>query len=350
MRLSNFIILSIFFISCSTKNKVETEHKDQLVKIVQVDAGNSSDIKIVTGVTSPNKEVNMSFRVSGPLVNFNLEEGQKVIKGEFLGAIDTRDFKLALQKAEANYRLAKTENERASRLHKSNNVSLQVLDKAKLAFEEAQTNLTTAKNALNDTKLFAPFTGYIKSVHTEKGEHVNATQRILVLQDFSKVKVKCNVPEAIVLNAKNIDRIHVVFDSKPTQRFSAEVLEILHDTEGINYAYPMILELNQENEDIIAGMTADIYLTLSTTKSTTSLLPTNAVMGKPNGDSFVWGIHPETQTLKKVPVSIKGLKNDDKFIVEIQDDIEWVVATGGTYLVEGQKVRVKLDNTIVSLN
>lgn len=54
---------------------------------------------IYQGTVQASRKVDLSFRVSGPLVEFPVRKGQKVIEGELLAKIDPRDFKNSLESA-----------------------------------------------------------------------------------------------------------------------------------------------------------------------------------------------------------------------------------------------------------
>lgn len=56
---------------------------------------------IYQGTVQASQKVELSFRVSGPLVEFSVKKGQKVQKGQVLGKIDPRDFKNTLDSAES---------------------------------------------------------------------------------------------------------------------------------------------------------------------------------------------------------------------------------------------------------
>ena len=55
-----------------------------------------------SGRAKATEEVNLSFRVSGPLVSLPVDVGTVVKKGDVVAQIDPRDFSLALDNARAN--------------------------------------------------------------------------------------------------------------------------------------------------------------------------------------------------------------------------------------------------------
>ncbi len=67
----------------------------------------AGDLKAILGREFPGRakagrEVDLSFRVSGPLVSLPVDVGRPVKKGEIVVAIDPRDFQTALDSAEGN--------------------------------------------------------------------------------------------------------------------------------------------------------------------------------------------------------------------------------------------------------
>ncbi len=70
------------------------------------------DLKAIQGRDFPGRakakdEVDLSFRVSGPLVSLPVDVGRRVKKGDVIAAIDPRDFQAALDTAQGNLGKAK---------------------------------------------------------------------------------------------------------------------------------------------------------------------------------------------------------------------------------------------------
>ncbi|WP_338238909.1 efflux RND transporter periplasmic adaptor subunit [Persicobacter diffluens] len=334
--------------ACSSKENETQNQKAALVKAIKVQSVQEGSKHIYTGISAPNKEVALSFRVSGPLSAFNLEEGQYLKKGAFMGQIDPRDFKINLNKAEASFEQRKADRDRAERLHGKNNISQQQYDLAIAQFQNAEAELNNAKNALRDTRISAPFSGFVKTVDVEKGEHVAASQQVVTFLDFSKLKVRCSIPEALALNQDQIEKVTVSFEGLPEKAFDARIKEIGRDPDHIRFAYPMILEIDQPEKGLIGGMPAEVSVYLKEGDANGIMLPSTALMGRPNGEIYVWGV--KNGHLEKVQVEVKNLANNDWVnVLPASQDSEWIVSAGGTYLHEGQEVRVKEEVRNVSM-
>lgn len=112
-------------------------------------------------IAKPFKETELSFRVGGPIDRFEVYAGNYYHRGDIIAEIDSRDFRIRKERAEAVYHQAKAEFERIKVLYEKNNLSASAYEKARADYTSAKTAYETAVNELEDTKLIAPFDGYI---------------------------------------------------------------------------------------------------------------------------------------------------------------------------------------------
>ena len=126
-------------------------------------------------LSRPYNETVLSFRINGPVLNFDLRPGQGSSKGSTILSIDNRDFLIRKQQTEALYCKPNQEYKRIEALYKKNNISGSNYEKAKADFLVAKSNYETAVNALSDTHLSAPYDGYIQNIHIEPFQDVKAT-------------------------------------------------------------------------------------------------------------------------------------------------------------------------------
>lgn len=77
-------------VSCGGTVK-ETSQKQE-VKFASVQTVAEENERSYTFLSSPYRTTELSFRVGGPVVNFEVQNGQFFRKGELIAAIDDRDF------------------------------------------------------------------------------------------------------------------------------------------------------------------------------------------------------------------------------------------------------------------
>ena len=96
-----FVVLTVAVIFCGCKAEPPVPPvrpvKTMIIGDVAVVSG-----KTLSGRAKATEEVNLSFRVSGPLVSLPVDVGTVVNRGDVVAQIDPRDFSLALDNARAN--------------------------------------------------------------------------------------------------------------------------------------------------------------------------------------------------------------------------------------------------------
>ncbi len=77
------------------------------VRVVEVEPMGPVQNREFPGVTKERQESKLAFRVSGPLLAFDVNVGQRLAEGDVIAQIDPRDFELAVARAEAGMAEAK---------------------------------------------------------------------------------------------------------------------------------------------------------------------------------------------------------------------------------------------------
>ena len=72
------------------------------VKVITVAGTADTDIISLPGKTRANRRAELSFKVAGPLVEFSVEEGQDVKKGDLIARIDPRDFETSIKEIKSS--------------------------------------------------------------------------------------------------------------------------------------------------------------------------------------------------------------------------------------------------------
>ncbi len=131
------------------------------------------DVKALSDRTLPGRakatqEVNLAFRVSGPLVKLPVNVGSKVKQGEVVAQIDPRDFEVALRSARANLQAAQSQLK-----------SMQVARPEELAQLQAAVEkaLARQRTTTNDLKRVEPLVESRTITRSEYDQYVEAKDR-----------------------------------------------------------------------------------------------------------------------------------------------------------------------------
>lgn len=208
---------------------------------------------------------------------------------------------------------------------------------AKIAGLEA--NLTTARNARQDTVLVAPFTGYVAQKFVENYDTVAAGHPIVALLDCSQIEVAIGVPEEVVLQERQFRGFECEFDAYPGRRFPARLKEIGHSIQLGKQTYPLsVIVTPPEDLTLRPGMAATVRIDLA--QPTVACCYPAAAVVSDQGGAYVWIFDPTSSTVQRRPVKVGQLTAGG---IEILDGIrpgQWVVVAGAHFLQEGQRVRL----------
>jgi RND family efflux transporter MFP subunit len=346
---------------CDSDQGATRELPPRPVKAIKVADTEALTERTFPGRASAAKEVNLSFRVSGPLVGLPVNVGDEVQSGQELARIDPRDFEVKietirgkLEQAQATLAVAEREYERALGVQKRGEglISESELDKRQGARNAAQASvrslesaLTSATDDLGYTHLKAPFDGVVVSTFVENFEDVIAKQPILRLLDPRSIEMTVAVPESLIGYAPHVKDVVVRFDALPETQVKARIKEIGREASQATRTYPVTLVMEQpETGEILPGMAgkAQILSELPDSAKETGLeIPAIALFTETGTDaSFVWIIDEASKTLSKRQVQV-GMPS--RFGVLIRDGIEpgeWLVIAGVHSVKDGQEVRI----------
>jgi RND family efflux transporter MFP subunit len=329
--------------------KEEIEEKAEIVrpvKIMTVQAYADSFSHGFPGKVRAARRSELSFKVSGPLVELPIEEGQQVKKGDLVAQIQKRDFQTALDEAKARNLEAEKQFRRYKELYAKKQVSRADYDSYRAARDVARAQLEDARNRLGDTSLTAPFDGIISRRFVENFQKVQAKEAIANLQDITRIEILIDVPELLMADLKSGSdkQVKASFETIPGKEFELTVKEFSTQADPATQTYQIVLVMDQPAEaHILPGMTAMVKAEAAQKSGSTAqtiIIPAIAVMDAPGNEPFVWLLDTKLSTVHKIRVSV-GRLSGSKDIV-IQEGLkggETVIIAGITQLEEGMKVR-----------
>lgn len=288
----------------------------------------------------------LSFRVGGPVIDFDVQNGQFFRKGQLIAAIDDRDYIIQEKRAEAAFVQAEADYKRVSVLYGKDNISAANFEKARAVFEKAEADYNEAKNALNDTKLYAPFDGYVQKTYIEKFSDAKPAMPVVTFIDLSKVKAEAYITEdmATLLRGKENNRIDVKFKALKNESLTPVEMYVTQSAADNNISYLLTTIIDNKDNKLMGGMTGTLDIQYKTPASSSSLaqesvvVPQTAVGNNPQSGTFVWKVTTDN-TVKKHPVKCGVLRKNNS--IEITEGLkpgERIAASGIYQLSENERI------------
>ncbi len=281
----------------------------------------------------------LSFQVGGEVEKLLVRMGQGVEKGEVLATLDPKDLQLALDAAQAQYALAKTQWERAESLYSKKLISTDSYDQKETQYKAALASFEQAKTDLSYTKIQAPFDGVVSYTYVKPYQVVGEKQEILNLIDNTTLDVSFTLPvsyaESVSLSALKNAEMWVTMDSEPSKRIPGKFKEISTQPNIDTNSYEAIVTITRPTDrNLLTGMTGQVHIAKQN-KSNAMTLPTSAWVNKQESQGEVWVMDSSTQQVRKVTLSL----NESGAIESGLDNNDYVVIAGVERLVEGQVVK-----------
>jgi RND family efflux transporter MFP subunit len=332
-----------------------------LVPAIQIADANALTERNLPGRARAGQEVNLSFRVSGPLIELPVSVGDEVKEGDVVARIDPEDYVNALgsvdgqlmqaravaTRAEADFgRIQNVYREDPGATSKSAlDLARSARDASAAAVKSMQSALKIAQDKVYYTSLAAPFSGVVVETYVENFETVLPKQPILRLLDPSSIEFVVSVPENLITHTPYVQDISVTFDALPGITIPAKVQEIGREASAATRTYPVTLVMQQpENAEILPGMAGSARITSMLPEGTREAgteIPATAVFTRDDpSKSYVWVIDTGTNTLVSREVDPGRLTANGVLIRTGLEAGDWVVIKGVNSVQEGETVRI----------
>lgn len=317
--------------------------------------------KSYSGIVNSKNETVLSFKVSGKIESIDTELGKFVKKDEILAVMDDRDYKLQkdiyLKKMEISKNMyeaskaiadnARKQFFRVEKLYNEKAISKKIYDetlskyKAATAgemaslsqYEAAILGEKNAKNQLEDTKLKAPYDGYITKVFFYKGANVKAGIPVFYIASQNLNNVRIDVSDLELDKIKKMKSAKFIVGEK---EYSLITLSISDVKEFGGVSYPVLFQL-PENISIPTGTEGKVKIFLEN-ENKKYKIPVDAVFGEEQ-NYFLWRVNSENK-IEKVKLENLEIFSKDEFLALGVKKEDRVVIRGVNELNEGQEVRV----------
>jgi RND family efflux transporter MFP subunit len=152
--------------------------------------------------------------------------------------------------------------------------------------EQQRAGLRVAQMRVDDTRVFAPFAGYVSQRALDIGAAVsgqaaatsNSSVAILVLQDIDPVKVQIEVPERDVARVRPGNVVRLAADAYPGRQFSGALARVVHSLDPRTRTMGVEVDIPNPGNLLKPGMYARVELVLEVRRGAL-LLPLEALSG-----------------------------------------------------------------------
>lgn len=272
------------------------------------------------GVVRARVEADLSFRVPGKIAERRVEAGSRVEAGQVLATLDPQDAQLNLEAAraavaaaEADLKLARSEEQRYRDLLARGYVSQSVLDAqtnrvalSQAQLEQAQASLRLSENSSRYTRLSADRAGVITRVYAEVGTVVAAGTPVFGFAAEGEREVVIAVPEGRLEAVRKAPAVAVRIWSQGERQYPARLRELSPQASPTTRTHEARFTLLEPDASVQLGVTATVLIG-SDRSADTFRLPATAVGDQGEGQAVVWVVRAGSPATVE-PVAVRPLQ------------------------------------------
>lgn len=321
------------------KQQTQTTEKAPIeVKVLTVQKSDVAARQSFSGTIEEENGSALSFPIPGTVKYVAVTSGQRVSKGQLIAVLDASSFESTLAMAKATLDQATDAYNRMKQLRDNSSLpEIQWVD-TESKLKQAQSSYDIAKKNMTDTKLYAPFSGYISEKNVEVGNNVMPGSPVVKLVTVDNVKVCISVPETEISKVNRGDNIEIVVPALNNQSFYGKINEKGVAANPISRSYVVKAEIKNPKNSLLPGMLCTLYLANRDTTSTSILLPRQIIQLSSDNQNFVW-TNNQGKALRR-PVTLGEFVGDNVVIESGLTDGEQVVVEGQQKISDGMSITV----------
>jgi HlyD family secretion protein len=352
----------------------------QTASVTERAAGTQAVALQASGYVTARRQATVSSKVTGKVVEVNVEEGMKVQEGQILARLDDTQPKAALALAEAqaqsarqnvqenSVRLAqaKTTLERQQKLLSAGFGTQADVDAAKLDVDAtaarigglnemvkvAERAIEVQKADLDNTIIRAPFTGIATTKNAQPGEMVSPVSAgggftrtgICTIVDMRSLEIDVDVNENYIGQVKDGQAVTAVLNAYPDWQIPAHVITVVPTADRQKATVMVRIGINSMDPKILPDMGIKVTFLRPSGESgaavtrPVTLVPKAAVV-KVDNDSFVFVVTGDA--VERRAVKITGTDGDRLEAVGNLRMGDKVVLSPPSVMKTGDKVTLK---------
>ncbi len=340
-----FFIATLFLVmSCAKPESDMTAETGQNKIPVEASVVNSTSIDQTlpfTATLRPIHEVDLISEVSGEVVRIENELGDYITVKDTLAFIDDtvpesqyRQAESQLISAENNTRIAEINLKSDEELYQKGDISKLAFEQSQLALKTAKSNYLAAavafeqmKKGYMETRITSPVNGFVSRKWINLGTMVSPGLQVYRVVDLSVLKCQVNVAQTLISRVHVGSKVEVILSTLKNKTFDGMVKYISPQADDRTGGFLVEIHVpNTKDYKIKAGVTAKVNLKISELGEQI-VIPDHAVVQK-DDQPHVYRIQNEKAALVQIKISE---------IVGSQMVVEKGLAVGDTIVVVGME-------------
>ena len=314
------VVFALFFINaCSGEEEVNTENAEALapaVEVVQAQFGALPLEERLNGLVRAANQVDIYPRISAPVEEVYVQDGEEVVKGKPLVKLRDSEFNEQLKQAEAALRINIAQRRQAeaalgeveSELRRervlaerdlSSELNIEQLEAQKESAEasvqladaqiaQAESLVEERKEALDRTIVRAPVSGTVGGRTAEPGMQANTGERLFTIGDLSNSRITISLTEKMLGYIESGQSVRIFSENMGDTVLTAEVSRISPFLGAGNFSTEAEIDINNDSGILLPGMFVTVDVLYGESEQAT-IVPLSSIYKNPrSGETGIY--------------------------------------------------------------
>ena len=328
-------------------------------------AGTQASVLNASGYVTARRRATVSSKVTGRIVEVNVEEGMAVREGQVLARLDDSTLQAALKLyraqleaskrqipesevrlAQARVQLQRQERLRTEGLNTPNDIDnakaevdslVARIESAQEQVKVAESQIAMQQTAIDDTVIRAPFSGVALSKDAQPGEMVSPVSAgggftrtgISTIVDMRSLEIEVDVNESYINRVRAGQPVTAVLDAYPDWQIPAHVITMVPTADRQKATVLVRIGFKQLDPRLLPDMGVKVTFlreadTAATPVAQSVTLVPQAAVKTDNGATFVFLVNGQSVERRAVKVGgtdgdrvevVAGLKGGDRVVI-----------------------------------
>lgn len=215
---------------------------------------------VVFGNVEAEKYGMISPEMAGRIASIEVNEGQRVSKGQLLLTLNTEAVESQIKSLETSLELATSTFEKQKALWDQKIGSEMQYLQAKSGKESLEAQLSALKAQLKMAQLRAPYDGVVNKIYPKKGEMAGPGMPGVEFVNLKKLSVRAQVSEKYLAQVYQGQKVELSFASMPDIKITTPIVRISKVLNAKSRTFEIELNIDNSNEKLVPNMVSTIRI------------------------------------------------------------------------------------------
>ncbi|QQX82060.1 efflux RND transporter periplasmic adaptor subunit [Shewanella sp. KX20019] len=276
------ILLVALLSACGAEEEIKEEEKYAIpVETTTVIQGDVSSFYSTTATLEAPEEAKVVTRVAGLIQSINVEEGDRVTKGQLLAVIDSKRQKFDLDRSQAEVEIIEQELNRLKKISNKEFFSADSMAKLEYNLQAAIAKRDLAALYVQESMIRSPIEGVVATRFVKSGNMAKEFDELFYIVNQDELYGIVHLPEQQLQHLR-LGQDAQIFANKHTQDTThATVLRISPIVDAQSGTFKVTLSVPNQKATLKAGMFTRVELRYDTHNDVITV-PYNALVNQDN--------------------------------------------------------------------